>query len=311
MMRKTKYIYLCLMALFSIAAFANGFDEFGGGGYGGGYGNSNSGGYGGGFGNSGGGTYNGGTLGTVYIPVTQPGYVVPPPYTPPSYVPIYTGGIVINNGPGGYYYGGSPTGGNGSGTSSQNFTIDLLTKKVDPKEELKCFKTSEGAKLKIYVQQPNENTSDVIGANSVGHAFVGIEQNGIVRQLGFYPTGSSNSALVAVGSSYPSEIRDNNNYLYHVSISNNISPAQLNAIINYIGNYPSTYNVNSYACTDFAIKVGNLGGIPLNSTTVSQLLFSGRSPGQLGQEIRGMSQVNGMQISTTKAMSPQSKGTCN
>jgi hypothetical protein len=155
-MRKTKYIYLCLMALFSITTFANGFDEFGGGGYGGGYGNSNSGGYGGGYGNSGGGTYNGGTLGTVYIPVTQPGYVVPPPYTPPSYVPIYTGGIVINNGPGGYYYGGgSPTEtGTSTGTTPTNGT-NLINKPVLTRAELdQLIKELKGAvtvKLFAYV----------------------------------------------------------------------------------------------------------------------------------------------------------------
>ena len=37
---------------------------------------------------------------------------------------------------------------------------------------------------------------------------------------------------------------------------------------------------------DFGINIGNLGGMNLPSTTVSDLLFNGRSPGVLGQEVR-------------------------
>ncbi|MBW4362443.1 hypothetical protein [Flavobacterium taihuense] len=206
----------------------------------------------------------------------------------------------------------SPQGGgnSGGGTPEMNFVLDLLTKKVDPKEELKCFNKTSGATLTIYVQQPNENSEDIIGANSVGHAFIGIEQNGIVRQLGFYPIQSSNSALVAVGKTYDSEIRGNNNYLYHVSISKNINSSELNSIINYIENYPKTYNVNSYACTDFAINVGNIGGMSLKSTTVSSFTYSGRSPGKLGQEIRSMNSTSVLSINKSSNKSPQSKGNC-
>ncbi|CAM3141221.1 hypothetical protein [Flavobacterium frigoris] len=206
----------------------------------------------------------------------------------------------------------SPQGnGNTNGvTSEMNFVLDLLTKKVDPKEELKCFDKTSGAILTIYVQQPNENTEDIIGANSVEHAFIGIEQNGIVRKLGFYPIQSSNSALVAVGKAYNSEIRGNNNYLYHVSISKKINSNELNSIINYIENYPKTYNVNSYACADFAINVGNIGGMSLKSTTVSSFTYSGRSPGKLGQEIRSMNSTSILTINKSSNKSPQSKGDC-
>jgi hypothetical protein len=155
-MRKTKYIYLCLMALFSIAAFANGFDEFGGGGYG----NSNSGGYG----NSGGGTYNGGTLGTVYIGSTQPGYVVPPPYTPPSYVPVPPiPSIFPNNGPGGYYYGSGPTGtGTSTGTTPTNET-NLINKPVLTKAELdQLIKELKGAvTVKVYAYVDSQGNTRI------------------------------------------------------------------------------------------------------------------------------------------------------
>jgi hypothetical protein len=193
-----------------------------------------------------------------------------------------------------------------------NINIPLNnTAKIDPDKELKCYDLTKSAKLTIYVQQPNENTNDIIGSNSVGHAFIGIEQNGIVRQLGFYPESGANTALVSVGVDYDSELRDNNNYLYHVSISKNISNNQLTSIVNYIKNTPNTYNVNNYACTDFAIKIGNLGAMNLPLTTISSFTFSGRSPGKLGQEIRAMNSNNTVTINKNKNNSPKSNGTCN
>jgi len=184
--------------------------------------------------------------------------------------------------------------------------------KVDPAKELECFDLTAPAKLTIYVQQPNENTEDIVGSNQVGHAFVGLEQNGVVRQLGFYPQSGSNRALVAVGANYTSEIRTNNDYLYHVSISKNITNVQLTTIVNSIINSTTiTYNVNNYACTDFAIEIGNLGGMSLPSTTMNNFTFSGRSPGKLGQEIRAMPSNSIITISTTRSNSPNSQGVCN
>ena len=120
-----------------------------------------------------------------------------------------------------------------------------------------------------------------------------------------------NSALVGIGVNYDSELRSNNNYLYHISISKNISSSQLQSIINYIKNFPSTYNVNNYACADFAINIGNLAGMNLPSTTMNELTFSGRSPGQLGQEIRSRNSNSTTTISKNKSKSPESQGKCN
>ena len=153
--------------------------------------------------------------------------------------------------------------------------------------------------------------SDGVGIEVV----VGIEQNGIVRQIGFYPESGANSVMVGVGKDYDSELRDNYDYLYHVSISKDITANELTSIINYIENYPETYNVNDYACTDFAIEVGNLGGMELPSTTVNKVIFSGRSPGKLGQEIRAMQNnpntPSDVTITTTNTNSPAKQGTCN
>lgn len=190
------------------------------------------------------------------------------------------------------------------------FTILDFGDKIDPIKELKCFNINQGAKLTIYVQQPNENSDDVMGSNSVGHAFIGIEQNGIKRQFGFYPDQEANTFNVGVGKTYDSEIRSNNDYLYHVSISKQISASQLKSIINYTKSSPTKYNVNSFACVDFAIEAGKKGGINLPSTTVSTFMFNGRSPGKLGQEIRAMSSNGTIKINKTKNKSPKKEGGC-
>ena len=70
-----------------------------------------------------------------------------------------------------------------------------------------------------------------------------------------------------------------------ISSPKNITSCQLTSIVNYSINFPPTYNTNNYACADFGINIGNLGGMNLPSTTVSSLLFNGRSPAILGQEV--------------------------
>lgn len=180
--------------------------------------------------------------------------------------------------------------------------------KVDPAVELSCFDLTQGAKLTVYVQQPKENSSALVGPNQVGHAFIGIEQGGIVRQIGYYP--NKEVGPTGVGTDFEAAIKTNYDYLYHVSISQNISSEQLTNIVNYSINFPPTYNTNNYACADFAINIGNLGGMNLPSTTVSSFLFTGRSPGVLGQQIRAMSSTSTTTISTVRANSPTRQGGC-
>ena len=158
----------------------------------------------------------------------------------------YIAGEVASN-----YYSTTSHGSGGSGSGSGKATsvfINIEGQKVDPKAETKCFDKTKSATLTIYVQQPNENTRDKMGANSVGHTFIGIQQGGIERVLGFYPD-SPNASLI---SSQASEIHDNSNTLYHVSISTGIDAGKLTNVINYIDNYPKTYDLNNYNCSDFA-----------------------------------------------------------
>lgn len=220
--------------------------------------------------------------------------------------------LQFDNGANGYDTGMNWDYGSGSGGGGSPATIVNIVNqgpKINPKEELKCFDQSKEAKITIYVQQPKENTNDLIGPNEVGHAFVGISQNGIERYFGFYPESNSSTIGIAIGNTYNSIFRDNSNSEFHVSISETVNPTQLQSIIRYSSEsaVDIKYNLNNYACTDFAIYIGNLAGLNLPSTTVTKWPFSGRSPGQLGQEIRIRTDRS---ITRTKSNAPQKKGGC-
>lgn len=219
---------------------------------------------------------------------------------------IYGGGYG-----GGDYYSWDASGGGGSESDNNLTTFNIIASgpKIDPKIENKCFDVSQSAELTIYVQQGMEGSRQLVGPNEVGHVFVGIKQNGIERYYGFYPESNANTAAVTVGVSYNSELRNNSGELYHVSISKSISAIQLSSIVNYANNRPSTYNVNDYACTDFGIAIGKLGGINLPSTKVSSFMFNGTSPGNLGEDIKSGIFLNTTKT-TKKTYAPSRKGDC-
>lgn len=200
-------------------------------------------------------------------------------------------------------------GGGGSDDSSTTVFIDTQGDKTDPKQENRCFTTSQAATLTVYVEQAKPRTRNHVGPNQVGHTFVGIQQNGITRYLGYYPPPSASSTGLTVGLNYPGEIHENSGHNYDVSISTSITGGQLAAILSYINNYPATYNLNTYNCADFGIAVGNLGGMNLPVTT-SNGIFSGRSPGDLGEDIRAMAPPSGSSINTTGGNAPTKQGTC-
>lgn len=253
----------------------------------------------------GGTTVTGGELREVIIPPTPKKQPTPNPkavFAPRS--PIIGGTT-----PGGYT---SPSGGasGGGGTQATIVVIEIEGEKIDPKEETKCFDKTKPAVLTVYVQQPNENKRDKMGENSVGHTFIGIQQGTIQRIIGFYPD-SPNASLI---SSQKSELHDNSNTLYHVSISIGVDADKLSSLINYINDYSKTYDLNNYNCSDFAIGAAEKAGLKLPKTTGSYnaviVNFKGRNPGDLGQDIRNMNIPGGATKSVTKGNAPKKKGGC-
>lgn len=237
--------------------------------------------------------------------------IKPKSYPSPKAVFAPRSPVIGGTTPGGYTTpGGGGGASSGGGTQATILVINIEGEKIDPKEETKCFDKTKPAVLTVYVQQPNENTRDKMGENSVGHTFIGIQQGTIQRIIGFYPD-SPNASLI---SSQKSELHDNSNTLYHVSISIGIDANKLSSVINYINDYSKTYDLNNYNCSDFAIGAAEKAGLRLPKTTGSYnaviVNFKGRNPGDLGQDIRDMNTPGGATKSVTKGNAPKKKGGC-
>jgi hypothetical protein len=174
---------------------------------------------------------------------------------------------------------------------------------------LKCFNINSTATLSIYVEQPNPNSRDTWAGSAfspeVGHTFISIQQGNFTRVLGFYPSHgvnpftdpSDNSALV-----------DDSGHPYDVKIDVNLSSAQLKLVLDYIKVYPNTYDLNNYNCTDFGIKIADLGGVKLKDTIGSWPGGGGSNPGDLGQDIRNTSSL---QKKTSSGVGLSNSGSCN
>lgn len=92
-----------------------------------------------------------------------------------------------------------------------------------------------------------------------------------------------------------------------------MSGTELSYILDYLSNnVPATYNLNNYNCADFGIVIGNLADLSLPATTTTALMgmFSGRSPAQLGQDIRNSNPQSGVTIDTNGGNAPIKQGGC-
>lgn len=209
--------------------------------------------------------------------------------------------------------------GGGGGTSSSTWTNSTVLfesvsdpKIVDIDKYLKCFDLLKEAIITLYVEQPEGNTAKTWSGNplspDVGHTFISLSQGNFTRIIGFYPDGFINPF---VSPSSSSVLRDNSNHNFHVSISKEISSIQLTSTINQISAFESTYNLNTYNCTDFGISISNSVGMGVRDSTGSWKGGGGSNPGSLGQDIRNMSNANGLIVNLTGGKAPSNTGVCN
>ena len=233
---------------------------------------------------------------------------------------VETGSDHLNN----YYYyierdnhGGNITITNSNNNSSTWPSTIVLLNQINGQpisnitNYLKCFDKTKGAKFTLYIDQPLANSSDSWAGPAtdpdVGHTFIAIEQNGIKRVLGYYPSEGVNPFY------NPSEIREwinDGGHKYDVSISKNISSSQLTQIIDEIKNYSQTYNLNSNNCTDFGMKVAGKAGITLPSAYGSWPGGGGDNPGKLGQIVRNQT-INNTTKNLNGGVAVSNSGTCN
>ncbi len=179
-------------------------------------------------------------------------------------------------------------------------------------EYLKCFDSAKGATFTIYVKQPKVNKSDTwsgpVWDADVGHTFISITQGSTSRVMGLYPASS-----VSPFSSNPSVSRllvDNAGDDFDVSLTINITASQLSKLRSEITGDNSNYNLNTYNCTDFGLRMGNLFSMNIPDSTGTWPGGGGSNPGNLGQDIRSMSLNSGITRNTTGGKAVSKSGTC-
>ncbi|WP_298556222.1 hypothetical protein [uncultured Algibacter sp.] len=206
-----------------------------------------------------------------------------------------------------------------SGESWSNLFPETLSnpKITDIVDYLKCFDLTKNATLKIYVDQPKANSSNTYRFTfnpfdpiDVGHTFISINQSGITRTMGYYPTPGTIDPTNGANSS-TAILRNDGNHEYDVSLTTDITPSQLSSLHNKITNFNSTYDLNTYNCTDFGISIGNSIGLNLPDTSGTwDYGGNGSNPGNLGQDIRNMSLGSGVTKTTRNGNAPANTGTC-
>ena len=215
----------------------------------------------------------------------------------------YGGGIGINNG------GNSNFCRNGRVVNGECVEDDenILEAPEAPIEDmqkfLKCFNSTQSAKLTIYVDQPiaNQNDSWTSGNGKAGHAFISITQGSLTRSWGLYPAGQANP----FNTNDPHVFGNNSQDEFDVSISKTINSTSLRNILDNARNYNRNYDLNSNNCTDYVISVGNLAGINLPDPQSTWPGGSGSNPGAFGQALRIMPLTNGMTRNTVTGISTQ------
>jgi len=163
---------------------------------------------------------------------------------------------------------------------------------------LDCFDTSQSgqdAKITIYVDEPVDGSNELVGADGVGHAFVSIQQGNNIATFGFYPISSLLSLYVSVDGI----MGDNSNTTYDVSITidnvptteftNGTFSTPLQSIINHVIAFSnSNYDINGQNCTDLAIDIANMAGLPMPPCNANPIYFYGSTPGRAGEYIRNL-----------------------
>jgi hypothetical protein len=183
------------------------------------------------------------------------------------------------------------------GNCIENIVVDGPDKPIEDIEDfLECFDISEPAIFTIYASEPNPGSGDTYSGNVVGHAYISIKQNSNVSTFGYYPV--SNWINPITNSSGPAVLGNDGGEIYSASYTTTISGNQLRDILNSSKHFNSTYDLDTYNCTDFAIEMGNFAGLNLPNCNGSWPGGSGSNPGTLGMEIRALNTNNGNSTSS-------------
>lgn len=186
----------------------------------------------------------------------------------------------------------------------------VLDRPDHPISDNKCFFSTvdlnKGATLTIYVDEPKPGTGEVVKWINVGHTFIGITQGENQYTYGFYPNVPD---IRTIGNgNFPSVLGKDDGHTFSVSFSAEISPEQLQKIVELSQkSYGRQYNLSYSNCTDFAISVANLANITLPYCKGTWTGGGGSAPGVLGKALRDSNTFKN-KINTDGGKAPASKG---
>jgi len=75
-------------------------------------------------------------------------------------------------------------------------------------------------------------------------------------------------------------------------------------------NHSSTYHLDLYNCTDFAIGIGNAAGLNLPESDGTWPGGGGSNPGTLGSHIRGLNSTGNITINKVESTAPLTNKDC-
>ena len=186
----------------------------------------------------------------------------------------------------------------------------VIYRPTHPISDNKCFFSTvdlnKGATLTIYVDEPNPGTGDVKKGINVADTFIGITHGQNQYTYGFYPNVPGYKTLA--NDNVGSVLGKDNEHIFSVSISAEVTPEQLQKIIELSQkSYTRQYNLSYSNCTDFAISVANLANITLPYCKGTWTGGGGSAPGVLGKALRDSSTFKN-KINTDGGKAPASKG---
>ncbi len=229
--------------------------------------------------------------------------------------------------------GNGASGGNGTATVV-NFPGDNIIGNIN--DYTKCFSNYGGSdhsyQVTICISQPvpgsrtpwsttvgpegSSSSDDNLDDNPInaGHTFLifseGFSDYSIVRNVGFYPQ----TAGTPVSPSAQGQLNNDANHTYNISLTVTVTNAQFFNMLNYIaqGNNPGyLYNLSTNNCTSFCLQAMDAGGVVLPATVGSWPGGGfGYDPGNLGEDIRGMTLSSNMARNTNYNAHPNLY-TCN
>lgn len=144
----------------------------------------------------------------------------------------------------------------------------------------------------IHVKQPAAGKKKVFaGLGNVGHMFITLikfnkDRSSVTRTFGFYP---EKGLLIPVNPIFPNSpaiLKNDQQRSWDEMVGRFVSQRDFTRILEFIDkNSNTSYHLNRFNCSDFALAIGDLANIRIQETTGKWPLGKGNNPGSAGQSI--------------------------